>query len=494
MGFFKSKKFKNGTLAVVFTAAVIALVILINAAISAAAGAGMWYFDMTKEGVYTLSDATKEILEPVDAEVNILFAKDEDALVSGDGTNEYMKYIYTTARELEREFENIHVKCVDVVENPAFFEYYYNTAASNIYTTSCIVESGGEFRLFSSDAFFVWDENRTYIWGYNGEAKFAAAILQVTSAEMPKILFTTGHGERGIEGTALKTVCESAGFEVGTINLSEEEIAPDVRIIVVNDPLYDFAGVEAGASGNEIDRLSAFLDDFGTVMVFSSAERAGNLKNLSEMLLEWGVALRPGETVVDDLHTLTVDGKTLVADYETANTLGASLYSAISDLDSMPRTIVPDCMPLDTLFETETTLNGVYQTSAALYSHASAGVMKDGATSEGGRMPLMTITRRENVKDNDYIYSYLTVCGSPSFLDDKYLNSNSYANSDILVNTVRLTGREKIVADIDIKVFDDTTLDITTSQTNTWTAIFAVAIPAAVAVAGAVVCRRRRRS
>ena len=79
MGFFKSKKFKNGTLAVVFTAAVIALVILINAAISAAAGAGMWYFDMTKEGVYTLSDATKEILEPVDAEVNILFAKDEDA-------------------------------------------------------------------------------------------------------------------------------------------------------------------------------------------------------------------------------------------------------------------------------------------------------------------------------------------------------------------------------------------------------------------------------
>ena len=327
-----------------------------------------------------------------------------------------------------------------------------------------------------------------------GWSKFAAAILQVTSADMPKILFTVGHGEAEIEGSALKSLCESAGFEVSTVDLSSEEIDPDARIIVINDPLYDFAGLEAGERGSEIDKLDEFLDNYGTVMIFADSEKAKNLKNLSELLIDWGIEFRPGETVKDDLNTLSVDGRTLVADYETGNTLGASLYSQISALSSMPKTIVPSAMPLNVMYDLENTLDGEYVASAVLYSHGSSYTVKDGQEIGSGREALMSITRRESVKDNDYIHAYVVVCGSPAFLSDKYLNSNSYANSDILVNTIRMTGREKIVADIDLKVFDDTSLDITTFETNVWTALFALAVPLAVAVFGAVVCRRRKRS
>ncbi|MBQ7669590.1 MAG: Gldg family protein [Clostridia bacterium] len=491
----RSRKFKHGSLAVVLTVVVIAVVIAFNAALSAMANSYLWYFDMTGDNVFTLSDEAKELLEPVTAEVSIIFAKDEDSLMSGKNTNEYMKYVYRTARELENEFSNITVKCVDVIEHPAFFEYYYNTAATNILSTSVIVDSGGEFRLFTSDAFFVWDEDRTYIWGYNGEAKFAAAILQVTSAEVPVICFTEGHGEKAPDDTpAFKQLCESAGFAVKTIDLSKDEIADDVRIIIINDPLYDFAGIEAGELGNEIDKLSAFLDEYGSVMIFADSEKSKNLKNLSEMLIEWGIEFRPGQTVVDDLNTLTVDGKTLVAEYETENTLGASLYNAISSLSSMPKTIVPDAMPLNLLYDTSSAPMASYLASAVLYSHASSYVREGGENKDGGRLPLMTISRKEGIRDNDYIYAYLTVCGSPSFVSDKYLNSNSYANSDILVNTIRLTGREKIVADIDIKVFDDTELDVTTSQTNGWTAVFSIAIPVVIGVFGFAVCFRRKRT
>lgn len=491
----RSRKFKHGSLAVVLTVVVIAVVIAFNAALSALANSYLWYFDMTGDNVFTLSDEAKEILAPVTAEVSIIFAKDEDSLMNGKNTNEYMKYIYRTARELENEFSNITVKCVDVIEHPAFFEYYYNTAATNILSTSVIVDSGGEFRLFTSDAFFVWDEDRTYIWGYNGEAKFAAAILQVTSAEVPVICFTEGHGEKSPDDTpALKQLCESAGFEVRTIDLSKEKIEDDVRIIIINDPLYDFAGVEAGERGSEIDSLSAFLDDYGSVMIFVDSEKAKNLKNLSEMLLEWGVEFCPGQAVIDDLNTLTIDGKTLVAEYETENTLGASLYNSISSLSSMPKTIVPEAMPLKLTYETAQAPMLSYIASPVLYSHASAEIRENGTETDGGRMPLMTITRREGIKDNDYIHAYVTVCGSPSFLSDKYLNSNSYANSDIFVNTIRLTGREKIVADIDLKVFDETELDVTTTQTNSWTAVFAIAIPLVIGVVGAVVCFRRKRT
>ena len=41
----------------------------------------MWYFDMTKENVFTLSDETKEILRDVTADVNIYFTKEEDAII-----------------------------------------------------------------------------------------------------------------------------------------------------------------------------------------------------------------------------------------------------------------------------------------------------------------------------------------------------------------------------------------------------------------------------
>ena len=132
--------------------------------------------------------------------------------------------------------------------------------------------------------------------------------------------------------------------------------------------------------------------------------------------------------------------------------------------------------------------------SFAMTPHASSNVREGGETKDGGRLPLMTISRKEGIRDNDYIYAYLTVCGSPSFVSDKILNSNSYANSDILVNTIRLTGREKIVADIDIKVFDNTELDVTTSQTNGWTAVFAIAIPLVIGAFGFAVCFRRKRT
>ena len=175
--FFKNNKgLAHGTLAVVITAIVIAAVVLFNVGFTALSKASLWYFDMTKEQVFTLSDETKEILSGVTSDVNIYFTREEDDLMKGSGgTGEYMKYIYRTAKELEKEFSNVRVECVDIVKHPAFFDYYYNTAATNILTTSVIVESGGEFRLMSSDAFFVWSEDRSYIWAYNGEAKFAAA-------------------------------------------------------------------------------------------------------------------------------------------------------------------------------------------------------------------------------------------------------------------------------------------------------------------------------
>jgi len=192
----KSRGLKIGSASFAFTVLFVAGVIVINAVFGILANSMLWYIDMTGDSVFSLSEEAKDVLSDVTAEVNIYFTQDADKLMSGEGSSPYMKYIYNTALQLEKEFSNISVECVDIIKHPGFFEYYYNTAATDIKSTSVIIESGGEFRLQAADSFFMWDEEYSYIWGYNGEAKFAASILQVTAAEMPIVYFTSGHGER----------------------------------------------------------------------------------------------------------------------------------------------------------------------------------------------------------------------------------------------------------------------------------------------------------
>lgn len=487
-----SRSLKLGASSAVMTAVVVALVIVVNAVFTQLAQSLLWYIDMTGSKVFTLSDECKELLSDVDDEVNIYFAQTADKLMSGENSNEYMRYIYNTALQLEKEFDNINVECVDVIKNPAFFEYYYNTAASNIQTTSVIVESGGEFRLFSSDAFYYYDEDYTYIWAYDGEAKFASAILQVTASSLPTVYFTTGHGEPDSKNSAVWKLYETAGFNVEEIDLSKDDVSDDGRIIVINDPVYDFSGIEAGEN-SEIDKIDRFVDNYGCLMVFVGPENAEELKNLSEYLYEWGVEFNPGVTVNDKENSISRDGREIVAEYETESTLGSSIYSDISKLSSMPKTILGDAMPLTLVYDESQQLMGSKMTSAVLYSKDTSELYENGTSVDKGSFPLVTLSRESGIKDNDYFYSYVFACGSPEFISDKYINSNSYANSDIILSTARLIGREKVVCNLDIKILDDTSIDITSAEANRWTVILTLVPPAVSAVVGTVVCIRRRR-
>lgn len=495
MNIFKSRKMKYGGMSVAFTAAVIAAVIIFNTVFKAVADAGLWYIDMTKEQVFTLSGASRELLADVESPVNIYFTQTADKLMSGEDSSEYMKYVYRTALQLEKNFSNIKVTCVDVVKDPAFFEYYYNTSASTIKTTNVIVESGGEFRLLAVDAFFMWDENRQYIWAYDGEAKFTAAILQVTAAEMPIVYFTTGHGEPARDKSeALWSLFETAGYEVRPIDLSSETPDDAGRILVINNPIYDFAGIEAGEGKNEIDKVDTFVDNLGCLMVFADSESSKNLKNLSEFLYEWGIEFCSGQTVIDNAQSVTPDGRAIVAAYESEDTLGASLYRDISALSSKPKVIFENAMPLNLVYDQDNSLTASRMSSTVFYSGDGADVYEKGEKVKSGAYPIAAISRESAVKDNDYFYSYVFVCGSPGFASDKYINSSAYANSDIILNTARLIGREKIVADIDPKVLDETELDITTAQANGWSIAMIVTLPVIIGLAGICVYIRRRRS
>lgn len=494
-GFFRTKSFRYGSTATAFTAAFIAVVVVFNIIFTALANRYMWYIDMTNEEVFTLSEATKELLSDVDEEINIYFASEPDVLMQGD-TSMYSRFVYNTALQLETEFDNIHVICKDIVKNRSFFERFRTNTATQIYTTSVIVESGEEVQVYALQSFFTTEPEDGTVWAYSGERKFVSAILQLTSAELPIVYFTSEHGESiGDSAAELFHLFTENGFDVRTINLAKEEIDEDARIVIINNPRFDFIGSEADdESSNEIRKLDRFLDKFGCLMVFADPDHADRLNNLSEFLEEWGVGFTPDTVIRDTEHSISTDGLSVVAKYDTT-TLGSSIYKDLTrNLDTLPKTISRYSMPIQILWEEGGSVSGSRDVSSILTTYDTAEAIYDGAVADEGTFHLLTLSRESRIINNEEYYSFVVVSGSSAFADSKYLLSNAYANSDILTSTMKATGREKVLADIDFKVFDDTTLDITTAQANDWTVAMTVVLPVIAAVTGLVIWVRRKHA
>ncbi len=494
-GFMKSRRFRYGSAATAFTCAFIAVVVVFNVIFTALASKYLWYVDMTKEAIFSLSEATKDLMSDVTDEVNIYFASEPDELMEGK-YSAHTRYIYQTALELAAEYDNVHVECRDVVKDRAFFEPFRTTAATKIQTTSVIVESGGESVVIAYEAFFIVDQDGQSIWAYNGEKTFMSAVLQVTSAEKPIVYFTVEHGESvGQAAPAITNLFFENGFDVQPLNLTKDEIDEDARIIIVNNPVYDFIGAEADdESANEIRKLDAFLDGFGCLMVFVSPENAGRLTNLSEFLEEWGIGFTPDTYVKDMDHSVSVDGLSLVAEYDS-DTLGAVLYRDLTNnLSTMPKTVSRNTMPLKLLYEEGGDLSGYRDVSAVLTSYDTSVLMRDGEVQEKGSFPLLAISREKRIIDNEYYYSFVFVSGSADFANTNYIVSNAYANADILSATMSATGRDITLADIKYKVFDDTDLTITTAEANKWTVALVTVLPVAAAALGLVIFVRRKNA
>lgn len=493
--FYQSRKFKYGSVATLFTVSFIAIVVIFNIIFTALAGKYMWYVDMTSDQVFTLSDEAKDMMSDIENEVNIYFASEPDVLMTGSNSS-YMRYVYTTALQLADEFSNINVECVNVLKNPSFFREFYTTAATDIDSDSVVVESNGEVRVFTAEAFFVFNDtsDASTVWAYNGEKKLLSGIMQVTQTDTPKVVFTTEHGEDFSSATALASIFLENGFQVETADLSKDELDDDCRILVIYNPIYDFIGAEAeDPTKNEIAKVDAFLDKYGCLLVFCDAEHVDKMTNLNEFLEEWGISYTANAYVRDTEHSMSVDGYSVVAEYQP-DTLGGSIYNDLNNLATPPKSIIRKSSPINILWESGGGLSGSRDVSAVLKSYDTAELMVNGKAEETGSYNLMTVSRETVIVNNEYYYSYVIAAGSPTFAGSNYVVSNSYANEDILSAAMKAVGRERVLAELDYKPFDKDDITVTTAEANDWTVAMTLVLPALFVVCGLVVTTRRKHS
>ncbi|MBQ7982937.1 MAG: hypothetical protein IJ302_05165 [Clostridia bacterium] len=502
----QSRKFKYGSVAVLFTAAVIAAIVVLNVVVTALTQKFSLYVDMTGEDLYSISEACDTMIsdliedhadDVVPLHYEILFCAPFDTLENSQTS----KLIYNFARKLESAYPDlISVDYIDIITYPTLAEQYTTTAADTVKTTDVIVRSTNtdSYRKYADVAFFVTAESDGSVFAFNGELKFVSAFLQLAGEYNPVAIFLSGHGEA--DASAMQVLFDSAGFEVlnldlqkGTDTLAPGELPPYAKVLIINNPLYDYIGDNDDGLVNEIAVIDDFLEikDDGTsgnLMVFMNADSAGKLTELETYLLEWGIQF--GEaTLKDSSSASSVDGQTIIATLPTEG-LGASLHTSLRSLSSVPLTIVKNACPI---YQVYTDRDSRHVSSVLTTTKTAEAYPSDG---EGdpvrGQFDLMTIVRETRYVDNEECYSYVLACSSADFGNSTYMAQRQYGNSDILFSAMRAFGKDNVPVDIDFKVLDDIGLSISTEQANGWTVAIVAIVPVVMLIWGTYVYIRRK--
>jgi len=129
-----------------------------------------------------------------------------------------------------------------------------------------------------------------------GDQAFGDALLRLAIDRTPKVLFSTGHGERDPYSTEIRQLggLQSAltvdGFVTGLWESSDDPHVPqDCDVLVVLDPKQPF-------SGPEIEGLHAFARRGGRFLISPSLDRGalGGPGSMAEFLAEYGILVQAG--------------------------------------------------------------------------------------------------------------------------------------------------------------------------------------------------------
>ena len=482
----KTAKRRFGTFSVIFTAAVILAVIVLNVLVTALGSGGGLTIDMTADDLFTVSDETVASLKDLGRQYTIHFCKPLDEL-SGDSMTEL---VYNCARQFERKMENVTVDYLDIYRYPAKAEKYKRSVSDTVTSNDVIVENeNGQYRKYALNTFFVLNEEGSAYYAFNGELKFASAFLQLAGQYNPVAAFTVGHGETKPE--ALVSLFESAGYDVKTVDLLREEADPSTKIMVVCDPVADFVGENGDGLVNEIDRLDDYMAEQGNLMVFVDPETP-ELPKFDEYLKNWGIAVGKKVTLRDSSSEYSTasspDGLSIIATLPTEGT-GASLHKDMRSLSSQPVTVVHSAAPVFQLF----TSKNQREVSSVLTT-TKAAVYTDNGQENRGQFDLMTLTRETIYHDEGTTYSNVLVSGSTDFVSDVYMLKQSYGNRDILYAAMKAFNTDLVPLDISYKYFDDNSITISTAQANGWLIAMSIALPVLILAGGAIVFVRRKHA
>lgn len=476
MNFLKNKSTRTKTLTAV-TAGGIILLLALNYLLTFLVGKFALYIDMTPETLYTLSDEMKSECSFINdledgREIEIIFCNDPDNLTSSTVT----RVPYFMALQMQREFDNLSVRTVNVTYNPTALAKYKTTSLTEISPSDIIISCGSTYRIIAAKNFWTVSDENTY-FSYNGEYKMASLIMSVAAVNKPAVYFTVGHGETyydknnpesegSIASAAIYDLLSERGFSVGTVDLSREDIPDDCAILIINNPTSDFIydKSQSGAAfyDTETRKIDRYLRKKQGALMVARDYRRDDLTNLDAFLYEWGFSF--GNYAVTDSENHVggaSDTDKIIGVYETeSNSYANAIYGDFANLASAPSTVFMNTGYIDcSFYETEvrqedgsSEVTLTYNSFMTSYSTATATDGSGATVKKDERLDLAAVTVRYALDEytSEADYSYVFCANSADFFSNDLLYNGSYANFDIVSAVVNNISRIEKYASVDL--------------------------------------------
>lgn len=321
-------------------------------------------FDWTGSKLYSLSEKTISVLGGLEQDISVtVFLQPTSNLY--DATRELLeRYAGRSA--------HIRLRFVDpernLVEAQRLVDQYKLSDLNVIVFESGFGGSHADRRVVDTANLADWDYSglqmgaQPIMTAFKGEEAFTGAVLELVEQRKPKVLFTTGHGERGLDdpaGSGLSKVRELLGAENLDLeswsSLGQGAVPAGTDLVVV-------AGPRVALLPPELAALSRYLDGGGRMLVMLDpelADRGGLVRTgLEEWLAGRGVKV-DDDLVIDPSATLPFYGaETLfvraAAGHPIVRSLEQAQYPVIVALARSVRAApaAPAGMAVRTLLET----------------------------------------------------------------------------------------------------------------------------------------------
>ncbi|HYU33577.1 MAG TPA: GldG family protein [Thermoanaerobaculia bacterium] len=447
-------------------------------------------FDWTAGGVYSLSQKSRNVIKEL--------KRDVEFVVFIAPGQELYDPVHEILSQYDAASQRIKVRYFDPERHPVEAQQLvqqYGVSSTGL----VVVVSGTDRRVIDSGDLAELDYSGMQMGeapkmtGFKGEQLFTGALLQLSEGHKPKIVFTTGHGERSLDDRQVHGL-SSVHDLLGRDNFELEEWASRTAAAVPNDAdLLVIAGPTSPFIDSELKALTDYLNGGGRMLVLvdptlGQTPGAGLIPTgLTQWLAGYGVKL--GDNIVIDPkgaypgappYTLYTDN---YGEQPITKPLSQSRVPVLLNVArSVQAASAGVYQPQELLRTTEAgwgetnlgDLNGVEKDAQDLAGPVSLGVAVEGPKA-GTKRPFRLVV----LGDSDLATNQL-VEGMP-------------ANAVLLANSLNWLAEREALLSIPPKKTENVRLNLTADQLRTlWLTVLLFLPLLAIALGTAVYFRRRR--
>lgn len=455
--------FKGGTYAFSVSVIVLAILVVVNV-LFAKLPSTITKFDISSSRLYSISSATKVVVNAIDKDVTIYWvvqADKEDSVIEN----------------LLNKYESLSSNISVVKKNPDAYPTFTSTYTSeDVSNNSLIVECGDKYRYIAYDDIYLSDvdyDTYSYEYSFDGEGLLTSAISYVTSDDNPKVYYLEGHGESSLPEEFSKQI-EKQNIETESLSLLNiDEIPSDADCLLIYAPTNDI-------SSEEKDMLIDYLNNGGKIFVSAGITENGSLTNLCGVLENYGIETIEGIVVESDrdyyafqqpyillptINTSDITSPLIDENYYVIFPLAQGLNIDNSDATSL----------LDSSSSSFSKKDGYYLTT---YD-------KEDEDSDG---PFSLAITLDTNNDGELIWF-----ASSYFLEDVYNSYSSGANLNLAINALsELIGQEDNIS-ISSKSLNYSYLTISDSSASLLKTWMIGAIPFSFVLCGILTVIERRK-